>query len=128
MVKSVRGVQQSCNVNHFCYCTSSFKILKVFRVNPPVPGAKAVSFIDDITIILPPELSLDKAAVVKVPEWLQGRRGVEDISLNRRKLKARLKDGVGPGHLKEEQRTAIDDTGLMVVRQDIRVVGVPVRT
>ena len=35
---------------------------KEFRANPPVPEARAVSFIDDITVILPPELSLDMAA------------------------------------------------------------------
>ena len=32
-----------------------------------------VSFIDDITAILPPELSLDMATIGKVTEWLQER-------------------------------------------------------
>ena len=52
--------------------------LEEFRANPPVPGARAVLFMDDIAVILPPELSLD--------------------------------------------------TGLTVVRQGMRVVGVPVGT
>ena len=96
--------------------------------NPPVPGARAVSFIDDITVILPPELSLDMAAIGKVVEWLQKHLGVEGISLNRRKSQALLADGVRPEQLTEEQRVAMDTTGLTMVRQGMRVVGVPVGT
>ena len=76
-----------------------------------MPGARAVSFIDDITVILPPELSLDMAATGKVTEWLQERLGVEGISLNRRKSQALLADRVGPEQLTEEQRVAMDTTG-----------------
>ena len=101
---------------------------KQFSASPPVPEARAVSFIDNITVILPPELSLDIAAIGKVTEWLQERLGVEDISLNRKKSQALLADGVGPEQLTEEQRVAMDTTGIMVVRQGIRVVGVPVGT
>ena len=93
-----------------------------------MPGAGAVSFIDDITVILPPEFSLDMAAIGKVTKWLQERLGVEGISLNRRKSQALLADGVGPEQLTEEQREAMDTTGLTVVRQGMRVVGVPVGT
>ena len=75
---------------------------------------------DDITVILPPEFSLDMAAIGKVTEWLQERLGVEGISLNRKKTQALLADGVG--------RVAMDTTGLTVVRQRMRVVGVPVGT
>ena len=39
-----------------------------------------------------------------------------------------LADGVGPEQLTEEQRVAMDPTGLTVVRQRMRVVGVPVGT
>ena len=85
-----------------------------------------VSLIDDITVILPPELSLDMAATGKVTEWLQERLGIEDISLNRRKSQALLADGIGPGYLMEERLTAMDDTGLTVVRQGMKVVGLPV--
>ena len=93
-----------------------------------MPGARAVSFIDDITVILPPELSLNMAAIEKVTEWLQERLGVEGISLNRRKSQALLADGVGPEQLTEEQRVAMDTTGFTVVRQLMTVVGVPVGT
>ena len=93
-----------------------------------MPGARAVSFIDDITVILPPEFSLDMAAIGKGTEWLQEHLGVEGISLNRRKSQALLADGVGPEQLTEEQREAMDTTGLTVVRQGMRVVGVPVGT
>ena len=71
MVESARGVQQGYNLGPLCYSAGSLKILKEFRANPPVPGARAVSFIDDITVILPPELS--RAAIGKVTEWLQER-------------------------------------------------------
>ena len=128
VVESARGVQQECNLDPLCYSTGSLKILKEFRANPSVPGAKAVSFIDDITVILPLELSLDMAAIGKVAEWLQERLGVEGISLNRRKSQALLADRVGPEQLTEEQRVAMDATGLTVVRQGMRVVGVPVGT
>ena len=93
-----------------------------------MPGARAVSFIDGITVILPPEVSLDMAAIGKVTEWLQQRLGVEGILLNRRKSQALLADGVGPEQPTEEQRVALDTTGLTVVRQGMRVVGVPVGT
>ena len=85
-----------------------------------------VPLVDDITVILPPELSLDMAAIGKVAEWLQERLGIEGISLNRRKSQAMLADGVGPEQLTEEQRVAMDSTGLTVVRQGMRVVGVAV--
>ena len=97
VVESARGVQQGCNLGPLCYSAGSLKILKEFRANPPVPGARAVPFIDDITVILPPELSLDMAAIGKVTKWLH-------------------------------ERVAMDITGLTVVRQGMRVVGVPVGT
>ena len=94
-----------------------------------MPGARAVSFIDDIAVILPTELFLDVAAIGKVTEWLQEHLGVEGISLNRIKSQALLADRLGPEHLTEEQRTAIiDDTALTVDRQRMRVVGVPIGT
>ena len=89
---------------------------------------RAVSFIDDITVILPPVLSLDMAATGKFTEWLQERLGVEGISLNRRKSQVLVADGVGPEHLTKEQRVAMDNTGLTVVRQGMKVVGVPAVT
>ena len=128
VVESARGVQQGCNIGPRCSIAGSLKILTEFSANPPVPGARAVSFTDDITVILPPELSFDMAAIGKVTEWLQERLGVEGISLNRRKPQALLVDGVGPEQLTEEQRVAMETTGLTVVRQGMRVVGVPVGT
>ena len=68
MVESARGVQQGCNLDPLCYSVGSLKILKEFSANLPVPGARAVSFIDDITCILPPELSLNITATGKVTE------------------------------------------------------------
>ena len=85
VVESARGIQQGRNLGPFCYSAGSLKILKEFRANPTVPGARGVSFIDDITVILALELSLDMEAIGKVTECLQGRMGVDVISLNRRK-------------------------------------------
>ena len=93
-----------------------------------MPEVRAVSFIDDITFILPPELCLDMAAIGKVTEWRQEYPGVEGISPNQRKSQALLADGVGPEQLTEEQRVAMDTTGLTVVRQGMGVVGVPIGT
>ena len=96
---------------------------KKFRANQSVPGARTVSIIDDIAVILPPELSLDMESIAKVKEWLQVRLGVEGISLNLRKLQALLADGVEQEHLTEEQRTVMNNTGLTVVRQGRRLLG-----
>ena len=67
-----------------------------------MPGARAASIIDDITVILPPDLSLDTADVGKVTKWLQESLGIEGISLNRRESQVLLADGVGPS----DRRTA----------------------
>ena len=85
MVESARVVQQGCNLDPLCYSAGSLKTLKQFRAIPPVPGARAVSFIDGITVILPPGLPLDMVAIGKVMDWLQERLEVEGISLNRKK-------------------------------------------
>ena len=66
VVDSARGVQQGCNLGPLCYSAGSLKMLKEFRANPPVPGARAVSFIDSITVILPTELSFDMVAIGKL--------------------------------------------------------------
>ena len=68
------------------------------------------------------------AAMWIVTEWLQESLGVEGISLNRRKSQALLANRVELEQLTEEHRVAIDTTGLTVVRQGMRVVGVPVGT
>ena len=57
-----------------------------------------------------------------------GSVGIEGISLNHRKSQALLGDGVGPEHLTEEQRTAMDHTAFTVVQQRIRLMEVPVGT
>ena len=69
-VELARGVQQGCNLGPLCYRAGSLKILKEFRVNPPVPRARAVSFINDITVILPPGLALHTVAIENVTKWL----------------------------------------------------------
>ena len=126
MVGSTQGVQQGCNLGPLCYSAGSLMILKEFRANPPVLEARAVSFIDDIAVILPLELSLGMVPIGKVTEQLQERLGVEGISLNPRKPQALLEDGVGPEHVTGEQRVVMDSTGLTMVRQGTRFVGVPV--
>ena len=98
LVESARGVQQRCNLGLLCYSGGCLKILKHFRSNIPVPEARAVSFIDDITFILPRELPFDIVATWNVTEWLQERLGVVGISLNRKKSHALLADEVGPEH------------------------------
>ena len=128
MIESARGVQQRCNLGPLIYSAGALKILKRFRANPPVPAARAVSFIDDITIILPRELSLDMVAIGKFTEWLQECLGLDGISLNQSKTQALLVDGVGPEYLTEEQGVTMGTTGLTVVRQGMRVVGVSVGT
>ena len=66
VVESARGVQQGFNLGSLCYSAGSLKILKELKATTPVSGARAVSFIDDITVILPPKLFRDMAAIAKV--------------------------------------------------------------
>ena len=87
-----------------------------------------VSFIDDITVILPPERSLDMAAIGTVTEWLQERLGVEGISLNRTKSQALLANGVLPDDLTDEQCLAMDSIGFTVVGQGMRIVVISMGT
>ena len=122
VVESARGVQQGCNLGPLCYSAWTY------ISQPPVPGARVVSFIDDIAVILPPELSLDMAAIGTVTECLQERLGVESISLNRKKSQALLPNRFLPNDLTDEQRLAMDDIRLTVVGQGMRVVGIPVGT
>ena len=68
------------------------------------------------------------AATAKITKRLLESLGVEEISVNCRKLQSLLADGVGRKHPTKEQRTAMDDTGLTVVQQGIRVVGVLIIT
>ena len=99
-VKSARGVQQGCILGPLCYTAGSLKIK--FKADRSVPGARAVSFVDDVTVILPPELSFNMAAIGKVAEWLQERLRVESISLNQRKSQTLRADRVWSEHLTEE--------------------------
>ena len=62
-----------------------------------------VSF-NDITAILPPDLSLDMVPMGNVTEGLQERLEVEGISSNRRKSQALLAVGVGPKRLTDRKR------------------------
>ena len=75
MIESARGVQQGCILGPLCYSAGALKILKEFKSQPPVPGARVVSFIDDITVILPPERSLDMEAIGTVTEWASREAG-----------------------------------------------------
>ena len=45
---------------------------------------------------------------------------------HRRKMRVLLADGVGPEHVAKEQRVAMDNAGVTVVRQGMRIVRVPV--
>ena len=65
-VESARGVQQGYNLGPLCHSAGSLQILPEFGANQPVPGVRAVSFIDDITFVLPSERSLNMLAIGKV--------------------------------------------------------------
>ena len=60
MVETVRVVQQEFNLNPLSYSAGSLKILKESGANPRVPGARAVLFIDDVTVALPLDISLSR--------------------------------------------------------------------
>ena len=65
------GFEEGCTILSYDGANAFNSIYRhrfLLRANPPVPGARAVSFIEDITVILPPELSLCMAAIGKVTE------------------------------------------------------------
>ena len=66
VVESARGVPQGCNLDPLWHSVGSLKILIEFRDNSRMPEAKAVSFIENITVSPPPEYFLDVAAIGKV--------------------------------------------------------------
>ena len=69
MVESARAYSKA-EIGPPCYSARALKILKGFKSQPPVPGARVVWFID-ITVILPPERSLDMATIETATKWLQ---------------------------------------------------------
>ena len=65
------GFEEGCTILSYDGANAFNSIYRhrfLLRANPPVPGARAVLFIEDITVILPPELSLYMAAKGKVTE------------------------------------------------------------
>lgn len=54
-IHSLRDVQQGCGLRSLCYSTGSLETLRQFEEAPPVPGAEAMAFINDIVVVLPPE-------------------------------------------------------------------------
>ena len=108
MVGSAWGVKQGFNVCPFCFSAGSLKILEEVRTNPPMPERRSISFITNITVNLPPMLSIYIAAIVKVDKWLQERLGVESVALSRNKPQDLLADGVGPEHLTEDRCVAMN--------------------
>ena len=75
------------------YSAGSLKLLTPPRPNTSVSGAKAVLCIDDMTTILPPELSLDMEAIAKVMEWLQKYLGEKVVGPVQGWSRARISDG-----------------------------------
>ena len=128
VIPSARGVQQGCNLGPLCYSAGSLKLLREFQTNPPVPGARALAFIDDITVILPPARAHDTSAIAAVTSWLQERLALEGVQLNRSKSQALLAGGVSLDDLTAAQQAEMVATQLTVVGRGMRVVGVPVGT
>lgn len=82
VVESARDSHQGCYLNLLCYSAGALSILKELKPQPPIPEDVLDLFIYDLTVILPPELSLDRAATEKTTEWPQERLGLEGHSLN----------------------------------------------
>lgn len=86
-----------------CYCIlppiivlrleGSLKILREFRTDSPVPGTRALAFIDGITIILLPKSARYAAAIAKITSWLQELLALERVQLNDSKSQALLAGG-----------------------------------
>lgn len=69
------------------------KIPKEFRAAPPVPGGRISALIDNIIVLLPPELAFDTQAAAKIMGWVQARQLKGGKALHRSKSEARFPDG-----------------------------------
>lgn len=59
-VVSSSGVRHAVNSHQptevrLCYSAGPLKILRELKTNPPVPGARVLTFVENITTIFPPE-------------------------------------------------------------------------
>ena len=128
VIESARGVQQGCSLGPLCYSAGTLQALQDFRTDPPVSGARAMAFIDDITVILPPESARDMSAICKVTAWFEDRLAVLGIKLNRGKSKALLPGVLRVTDLTDTERQYFENTQLQLAEGGLSVVGVPVGT
>ena len=125
-VLSRTGIQQGCNLGPLCFSAGGLPLLQKFRANPPVKGAQAFAYIDDVMVTLPPERASDMKAVSDVTVWLQRELGDCGITLNRHKSKILLPSNVRHPDLPASERVILDETRLSVAQAGMCVVGVPV--
>lgn len=133
LITSAGGVQQGCNIGPLGYSTwGGMTILKNVKAAPPVPvKARISAFIDDVTMLVPPELALDMDDIGKVMGWVQARLLKEGIMPKRRKSKVISAGGVNVGDLSTNQRAELDLSELKVAGKKWDgdgMMGVPIRT
>lgn len=87
-----------------------------------------MAFINDITVILPPESSRDTAIIAKVASWLQERLTLEGVRFNCSKSPALLVGHITLDELSETHVQEMTSTQLKVVGSGMPVVGVPIGT
>lgn len=83
VIPPARGVQRGCNLDPLRYSAGSHKILREFRADSPVLGARELDFIDDITVNLPPESTRDTGTITKVMSWLRENLDLQRVQTNR---------------------------------------------
>lgn len=107
-----------------CYSATETKLLKKFRQNPSVPGAKVAADMDDLVKITLPESARCMKAVAIVTRWLHHDPRTEGVALNRTKSRILLPRYFRFESLPREQKRILTGAGLTVTREGVQLVRV----
>lgn len=107
--------------------TGGVNVLKELKAAQPVAGVRINVLIDDITILLPPELAVDMEAIAKIVGWVQAQPLKEGLALNRSNLEVLFPGGVDAEDISADQRAELERTELTKAGRGMKMVEVSIR-
>lgn len=96
--------------------------VKDLMAGPPVPGAWISAFIDNLTVLFPPDKPIDMEATEYIVGRMQALLLKEGLAHSWGKLKAFSPGEANAGHLSADQRAAVEGTELTIAGRGTRVV------
>lgn len=112
VITSLRRLQQGFDLSPLDYNAGGVKILEEFEAAPPTLRAQTITFIDDIAVLLLPEVAFDLAGIAKTMGWVPTLLLKEGTTLNRSKWAVIFLCGVRADDLTAGQRTESERTDL----------------